>query len=350
MALTEFPLKISYFEWSGKPYRSYGMVHFVQGLQEAFNKTIQIMLVNGMLQNNAGYKAAKGNIPDEDRQKWEDSANNPHVIKEFVPVELNGQVFIPEREQIQGISQFYPMLLEMFKNGIEYVTGINPMLQGNPSSGVEVFSTVQQYTNAAMQRIILSSQSINVSMEQIGMTVIEYLAWILEPDKYVYFFDDKDNMNQMELTKEFISNLKLNRYMLLSVPDTLTPTQKMATATELYKIAQTTTDPGTRDVYVQAAIGMQDVKELKDLNERIDIVKQLQGQVQQMEEGMKRMEELNKSMENKVITAEVQTKIYQKLFNSAEAIAAAEGEIKAKNDIATKMVNKDINDIINPKE
>src|SRR4030067_3227389 len=55
LPITQYPLKTAFFEWGGRPYRSYGMVHFTKGMQEAFDKIIQIMLLNGILSNNAGW-------------------------------------------------------------------------------------------------------------------------------------------------------------------------------------------------------------------------------------------------------------------------------------------------------
>jgi len=57
LPITEYPLRTAFFEWGGRPYRSYGMIHFTKGMQEAFDKILQIMLLNGILSNNAGWTA-----------------------------------------------------------------------------------------------------------------------------------------------------------------------------------------------------------------------------------------------------------------------------------------------------
>jgi len=131
LPLTVFPIKTLYFEWGGKPYRSYGMVHFTKGMQEAMDKALQLMILNGILTNNSGWIAPKGSISEEDRAKWEQFANDPRVVKEYVPIVMENQVLRPEREQIGQISNFYPTLIQMMQYGIENSTGITPMLQGD---------------------------------------------------------------------------------------------------------------------------------------------------------------------------------------------------------------------------
>ena len=113
LPITEYPLRTVFFEWGGRSYRSYGMIHFTKGMQEAFDKILQIMILNGILSNNAGWSAPKGSIPEEDRAKWESSGANPKVIKEYVPKVLENQVLKPERDEVVSLSNFYPMVLDM---------------------------------------------------------------------------------------------------------------------------------------------------------------------------------------------------------------------------------------------
>lgn len=325
-SIKDFPIKVKFFEWGGRPYKSYGMIHFTKGMQETLDSTIQNMILNGILTNNAGYTSPKGGIAEEDKSKWEILGNKPGVIKEYVPTVIDGQTFKPEREGIQGLSNFYPHLAEMMRTGIEYSTGINPMVQGNPQEAkIDVFSSLQQYQNAAMMRIQLAMSHINLANEQLGNIMIDMLLSNLNIGQNYVFFDETDNFNEINILREHAKNFKLGRYGVLSISAEAMPTQKMAIATELFKIAQTTSDPVRRDIFVEAAFEKSDMRGFDELREKIDVVTQMQQKVQQMEETINRIQELNKQYENARINAEVKVKIMQRYFDAVDSISTAEG-------------------------
>jgi len=333
-SLKDFPIKVKFFEWGGRPYKCYGMPHFLLGMQEAFDKAIQTMLINGMLVNNAGYISPQGGISPEQKTFWETIGNKPGVVKEFVPTIIDGQLLKPEREQIQGISNFYPTIMEMMKSGMEYSSGINPIVQGNAQEAkVDVFASLQQYQNAAMQRIQLAMSHINLANEQMGNIVIDYLLANLNTEQSYAFFDENNNLNEVEITKELAKTFKLGRYLILSIASEAMPTQKMAMATELMKISQTTPDPMDRNIYIQKAFELSDIRAFDDVQETIDVKNKLQSQLQQMQEEIERMQELNKQYENKALNAEYQVKLYQKLAGAESNITTAEAESKKQIEI-----------------
>lgn len=318
-----FNIAVTFFEFGGRPYRSYGMIHFMRGMQEAYDKMIQIMLVNGMLSNNAGVEAPVGSIPSEFREQWEKHYNNPMVLKEYIPVVLEGQVFKPEKQQIQGISQFFPQVLQMLQQGMEYSTGINPTVSGNPGYGtkIDTFSTLQQYQSAAMQRIQLSVNEVNKTMEALGNIIISKLIESLTPDSVYVFLDQEQNEVQMQLPVEILNTLRKSKYKIIAIPNEAFPTQKLAMASGLMQIAQTTQSPYERNLFMQKAFELSDLKEFTDMQDEIDQLKQLEGQLNQMQETLKRKEELNKQMENKMINAEIKAKLAEQLSSTMEELS-----------------------------
>jgi len=302
------------------------------------------MILNGLLTNNSGWKAPKGSIAEEDRPKWEDYANNPRVIKEYVPVVREGQVFVPEREKIEPIGQFFPYLLDLLKNGIEYSTGITPILQGDArEANVEVFSSLQQYQNAAMQRVQLSTAHINEAMIDLGQVMVENMTANIGPDNY-QFFDDKGNLNELEIAQEIANDIKSYRYLVVSIPSTAMPTQRLAMATELAKIAQSTADPLERSLYTQTAIDLTELREFDDLKEQLDVVKRTQGQLNDLQEAYDRLMETSKQMENKYINISLENRILKQLMSKEQAITKAYAEMESKISMAQELAQKDAKD------
>ena len=340
MPITKSPLETLFFEWGGRPYRSYGAPHFTRGTAEAFEKSLQIMILNGMLANNSGWKAPKGAIAEEDRPKWEDYANNPRVIKEYIPVTKEGQLFVPEREEPGQIGSFFPYLLDLLKNGIEYSTGITPILQGNPQeASIDVFSSLQQYQNAAMQRIMLTASHINQMMVNLGQVLVEYLTANVGPENYL-FFDEKGSLNEVKLAQEIVNDIKSYRYLTVSVPATAMPTQRLAMATELTKIAQSSPDPTERSLYTQTAMDLAEIREFDDLREKLDVVKRAEQKLQELDTAYKRLMETSKQIENKYINAALENKILNQMMRKNEQIVKSYAEMESQIGLAQDLAKQ----------
>jgi hypothetical protein len=306
--IREFALKVKYFEWGGEPYKSYGMIHFIKGMQETSDKAIHNMLINGMLTNNAGYLVPKGGILPEDKPKWETIGNKPGVMKEWNPVNLGGTILKPEREQIQQLSNFYPMIIDMMKSGMQFSTGINDIVSGDPSTRIDVFSSLQQYQNASMQRIQLAVQHINLANEHLGNVLIDFLMANLKPNLNYVFFDENNTFQELKIAEDMMENFKLARFLVLSISSEAMPTQRLAMGTELMKIAQTTSDPMDRSIFIEKAFELSDMRGYDEVREKIDMKNKMTQQIQQLQEEIERNEELMKQYENRALYAEYNAK------------------------------------------
>ena len=310
LPLTMFPMKTMYFEWGGKPYRSYGMIHFTKGMQEAMDKVIQLLILNAMLSNNAGWTAPKGSIAEEDKPKWKIDGNNPMAIKEYVPRPFGDQYFVPVRDVVVPLAQHYPLIMDMMKQGIEYSTGINPMIQGDPRGAkVDVFSSLQQYQSAAMQRINLAAQHINQIQEYMGRVIVQWLPSQLKTNEYYGFYDQQGQFDEIAITRDIIQVMSTENYTVAAVPAESVPTYRMAMATELMKISQTTPDPQERNVYIKKAFNLSDIRGFDDMQEELNEINKLNQQIQQLQEQIERDDELMKQYENRALLAEYKMKV-----------------------------------------
>lgn len=343
LPIRDYKIKVKFFEWGGKPYNSFGMIHFIKGMQEASDKAIQLMLINGMLTNNAGYLSPTGGILPENKSKWETIGNKPGAIKEWNPQIIDGQLAKPEREIIQPISNFYPTIIEMMKSGMQFSTGVNEIVSGDPSANIDVFSSLQQYQNAAMERIQLAMRHINLVNEQLGNVLIDYIVANLNPNQNYAFFDDNNEYQELTIANELIQDFKLGRYLVLSIASEAMPSQKIAMGTELMKIAQTTTDPMDRNIFIQKAFELSDMRGFDDVQEKIDIKNKLSQQVQNLSEENDRLKELNKQYENKTIAAEIKAKISDKVARAIADVGATQTE--ANKDIEIEKLKAQLNEL-----
>ena len=342
LPITEYPLRTSFFEWGGKPYRCYGAMHFTVGMQEAFDKILSIMILNGILSNNAGWTVPKGGIAEEDRKKWEEYGNNPRVLKEYVPKLFGNDILKPERDITTQLSNFYPLVLEMLKNGIEFSTGITSILQGDAKeANVDVFSSLQQYQNAAMMRIQMATARINEVMRELGQILVEYIVSAITPDSY-QFFDENGNLNELELAKDYINNMRQYRYQVAAIPATALPTQRLAIGSELMKIAQSSPDPAERQILTQKALELSDIREYEDIMEKLDAVKNAQGKLSDLQEAYNRLMETSKQIENKFINISLENRIMKQLMDKGAKVEAGFAEVETKLSIANKLADAQI--------
>lgn len=351
MPITKCPLETTFYEWGGTPYNSYGLVHFIKGQQEMFDKAIQLMVLNGKLTNNAGWIGPKGAIAPEDKKKWENLGNNPLVLKEYVPINVDGTILRPERDQIQGISNYFITLIELLKAGMEYNTGISPIVQGTETR-IEVFSTVQQYQSAAMQRISISTTYINQSLENLGNVLIQYLSSNVKISQNYSFFNDKpdegEEISELQIAQELGNDIQLGKYKVMSIPGTLVPSQRIAASTEFFKISQSSPDPMERKVYAQLAVELADIPEARKTLKKLDVVNQLQSQVQQMQEALKREQELKKQMENRMIFAEASLKVERQIYQRMDNLTTKAGQVE--KDIEIEKLKQQLKEVQKPEE
>lgn len=344
LPITEYPLVAMFYEWGGKPYLSYGMPHFTKDMQAALDKAIQNMILNGILTNNAGWIAPKGAIAEQDRKKWEEFGANPMVIKEYNPVVRGdtNEVLKPEKEDVGQLSNFYPTLIEMFKTGIEFSTGITPVLQGDPrESNIEVFSSLQQYQNAAMMRIILATMRINTALQKLTDVLVQLMIARLKPDSYE-FFDDKGQINELKIALDLANSIKRTKFRVVSMPAVAMPTQRLAVSMELMKIAQSSPDPSERSVLTQKAMELTDIREVDDIMQRIDAVKRAQSELASLRDAYDRLMETSKQIENKYINVSLENRVLKQLAAKETAIAESYAKVEAELSIASKIAQGQI--------
>ncbi len=322
---TEYSLNVKFFEWGGKPYKSKGFIHFGIPMQQAYDSTLQLLLLHGYVTANAGYKAPSNSIKSSRVTDWEEGLLNPLKLKLYDPVQIGDKVFIPERDQPGQLGNFYPMLLQMFTQGLYEVQGMDPILLGNTQGGqVETFASLTKYETAAMQRIMMQYDHISIAQQQEGNVLIDRITSELKPETAYVFLDTQGNVNEAQFTVEAIKEAKMARYKVYAIPYEAMPTQRIAISTELLKIAQTTNDPSERKIFIHHALKLQDIGEVDQLLDEINEVNNVKQFAAQLQEQLKRQSELMKQTENKALNAEYREKLYARMITALEKIAKEE--------------------------
>jgi hypothetical protein len=321
--LTRYPHQIEVFEWNGSPYKTYGMVHFIRDLIDSQSKLIQQMVLNGVLTNNAGWIYPQGSIAPQDIPKWKSA--DPRQPKPYKPVPMEGQVLKPEREQIGQLSNFFPQILSYITQAIRDTTGMSPYLTGQldgPSN--EPFSAIKQFQNAAMERVLMAIRHVNNHSMYLGFPLVEYLLTELKPDQVYTILRPDGGLGSQKFTTEEINLLKKARFKLIPLPTEALPTQKLASAQEMFKIAQSTPDPVERTVFIEEALRLSGDRSVDALLNKIEVVQQLSQKNKAQEESINRLVEINKQLENRYIRSQADLMVSEEVVQVLKKLAKAE--------------------------
>lgn len=321
----DFLIKNIYYDWDTKPYKAKGMVHYIKGMQQVVDKTIQELLYNAALINVGGYTAPKNSISEEDKQKWEQVAAVPGAVKEYIPVVYDNVVLKPERDQFVQLPQHFVGIIDLMLQSIKISTNITEVITGDLTKKLDVFSTAQLYQTSAMYRISEYSDYLNTIQAAMGKTLCELLPSLINPDKHYYFFNrEESDFDEFSITLEQLNTMVQTKFFVTAIPSSLSPTAKTAMAVGLTNIAQTTADPIERDVYIKHAYNLMDLRGFDQLKKDLDTAQKQQQLINSLQEQIKRNQELMKQWENRVINAELEREILRRQLNSVVSLAKAE--------------------------
>jgi len=319
--------KCLFFEWAGKPYKCYGIIHFIKENQITLHSMLQQMLLNAQLINGARWTAPKGSIAIADQTTWEQNLSDPTKILFWNPIPMEGQVLKPEKEEVGQLGNHYPYLYDLISNGMQTTTGVTAIVQGNMKDlKGETLGGLQQFQTSAMERIRSIFDEVQDWSERIGNTMTDMIIGAIQPgQEYLFNPEDPDaEFGTFKASSEFIEKLMLGKYSLISIPQDSMPAQKIAMAEAAMKIAQSSSDPMARQEFFLSGLRLSGDKNAKAIADRLDTVKRLSGDIKEKEEIIERNKELLKQFENEKLNAQQETELLRRINRTIEKIVRAE--------------------------
>jgi len=194
----------------------------------------------------------------------------------------------------------------------------------------------------------LAAQHINQIQEYMGRVIVQWLPSQLKTNEYYGFYDQQGQFDEIAITRDIIQVMSIENYTVAAVPAESVPTYRMAMATELMKISQTTPDPQERNVYIKKAFGLSDIRGFDDMQEELNEINKLNQQIQQLQEQIERDDELMKQYENRALLAEYKMKVAMLTANMDKDINV-EAQ-KAVDAIENEKLKEQLRDAKKPKE
>jgi len=299
----KYPIINFPFVHFGSPNRVFGNIHYIIDIVKAMNKYIsEIMFdiaVNGHRKGFINERSILDTVTFED-----DWAQPGKLIKlRTVPDDPNGGM--PQILEPSPINQSITYMLEYFKSLIEYITGIYGIIQGDPNSAPSTFGATQSLQTFGTQRIKLYSRNIEHSLENLAYVMVNYIQAFTPRDKLLKYFDE--NGDQQEVS---IMNSKEDMQFKVRVEMTSSlPTTRQMSMQLLAFITQTVSDDALKALYTQYMLKMQDIPEADKMAEDIDIIRSLQGQIQQAQTQIQELTGQVKAAENNMQQMQVANKV-----------------------------------------
>jgi len=308
--------------------RTYGLVHFFKDIVAAMNKMWALILLDMMTHGNRKIIVPEGAF--QDLRKTEDTYAQPGAA--FITYNPNPGLpngGKPEELPPAPFNQSIAYILQQFIVLIEYITGINSVVQGNPQNAPETFGATQSLQLFGTQRVKLYSRSLESTFEDLALLTVQFIQAYTPMDKVIRYLDENGDEQEVELLKD----TEDTQFKVRVIISQSLPTIRLSFAKMLSDLAGQTKNPYVADALTKVSLDLMDMPEGKKLSEDIDVIKQLEQQLQQVQEELKTKDQNIKLLEHNMYQ--------QKLASSIDKdTQEAKANIKlAENDAINKIDN-----------
>jgi hypothetical protein len=293
------------------PNKTYGISHIIKDFEKANNKFWAAAVYDVQTNSHRKVLAPKGSIVNT--TQWEQSWSVPGAIIEWEPNESlalgNGNYGKPEIVDASPLNQALVQLITMLTNLTEYVTGIFDVMQGNSAGAPDTFGGTSALQNFGSQRVKLYGRRIESALERLALVTVEFLQAYAPKNKVIqYFSGESDEATEMTLLE---SPEDLRFKVRVSIANNL-PTTRHLNAQLLSTIAGQTSNPQVADILTQFALKAMDMPEADQIIQAMDVIKNLQQQLGQMQQQLKESDNRNKALENQNIQQNLSAHIQAK--------------------------------------
>jgi len=296
-------------------------VRLVRGLQEYINKIRSLIVAHASSSTNVKLLIPRGSM--NKKQLEEEWAKAGTAVIEFDP-ELGQPI----------VAGPVPLPNELYKNeadakqDIERILGIYTFMQGDVGGVPQTFKGTIAMDEFGQRRINSKKDDIEASLNQLARSVVGLIQFVYQSEKTVRLIQPNNKPSEVKINQniyddvsgqliEKINDITVGKYDIIVVSGSTLPSNRWARFEyymELYKsglIDQT-------EVLKQT-----DVADMEGVLERAGQMQQLQGQVQQQTEQIKKLEGDLQTAQRESIhdRKRVEVKEFEKKLAKAEAKA-----------------------------
>jgi len=347
LPIDRYPIVNFPFLHFGSPNRVFGNTHLIMDIVKAQNKYISEIMydiaVNG---HRKGFINEKS-LVDPSRLEEDWPVPGKLIKTKSVPDDPDGGK--PYILEPSPINQSITYMLDYYKQLIEYVTGIYGVMQGDTSQAPETFGATQSLQSFGTQRIKLYARNLENSMENLAYVIIAYIQAYAPRDKVLKYFDENGDEQEVKLMN---STEDLQFKVRVEMTSSL-PTTRQLSMQLLAFITQTVSDDALKSLYTQYMLKMQDVPEADKMAEEIDIIRNLQSQLQQLQQQNEELQGQVSAAENNMQQMQVKNNVDNAANKATNSIMQSQMEIENEMEntpIPKELMETNINNLITTEE
>lgn len=317
----KYPIRHLPFVWKGNPNRKYGMIHFIKDISDMQNKYLQEIMYDTSVNAHRKGILWEGTVIDPDQ--FEAMWSAPNAIVTLRPDPILKEKSAPVWIDPSPISSTLQYMLNYFRELVEYITGIYGVIQGNPNEAPATFGATQSLQSFGIQRLKQYTRMLEHFLSDLAEVTINYITAYCDRNKIIRYFDENDDMQEVQLIE---SGIDQQFRVRVDVGSNL-PTTRQQNAQTLAFLAQTFSDDSLKALVLEYFLKIQDMKEADEIREKIDIIQQMQEQIQQMQQTIEELTSQNKTLQNNMAQKDISHNVEMIKQQAQSEIEQEKGEI-----------------------
>jgi hypothetical protein len=321
----QYPIHHFAFAHLRDPNKTYGVTHFIKDIVKAMNKFWGLMIYEMQLNGHGKWVASDASVIDPN--DFERKASLPGAVLTYTADPSLPDGGRPEQVASQPLHQGIVQLLSMLLQLAEYVTGIFGVIQGNTDGAPTTLGATQSLQSFGTQRIKLQARTIESALSDLSYSVIRYLQKYCPQDVLAKTIDiDGDGMEAEHLDIQQLTKFKCRTMLSQNLP-----TSRQMASTLLSTLAGQLADPMAQQLLTQYAMKFLDIQEADEISEQLQVVKQMQGQMEQQGQQIQNLESQLKAASNNLAQKDIamQAELAKSNIKNEEALAKQEIQMSA---------------------
>ena len=321
-------------------------VRMVKDMQEYINKTRSLIIAHATTSTNTKILIPSGSVDMQDfEQRW---------AQPGVAIEVDMDSGAPQPVQPTPLPNTLYQNEQVAKTDIDHALGLYELMQGNAEAAPHTYKATVSLDEFGQRKIKSKLQDIETGLVRMAKVAIPLMQQLYQAEKIIRIVQPNNSMTEIAINKklyddksgevEIINDISRGNFDVVVVTGSTLPTNRYAQL-ELYMDAY---EKGIIDK--QEVLKKTEVFDMEGVMERTDVVQQLQGQVKQQEEQIKKLKGDMQTREREVYHAKqraelekfkadldkasTQTKASGKLFEKRLDDALGQAKSEARRAIA----------------
>lgn len=314
MPITKYPV-IRYCHTHNRSPYSYGVMHHIIDLIHALEKCILLTFENAQGSSNANMIAPEGAI--DNKEAFKKGRSTPNEVLTYTPDQNLPNGGKPEQLLPLPLNNAWYQLAQTLVKWIEYITGINELIQGNAENAPQTANATQNIMSFGTQRPKMYARRIDMANQKLGEVIIQFYQAYAPQENVIRYIDSTETMQEImtnvsaiidqqtgqaqpnplgmdkmslvkdesgKIIKQALGDISQGEFQVRIVSSSDLPTARAMASQILQSLMSRMGNDAMAVAIAQMSLKLMDIPEVDKLLRDVEIIGQLQQQVQNLSE------------------------------------------------------------------